>query len=198
MNKSFRNFAILFTIAAAFVPAYADRIARPYDWTVELETRRMPHMFEYEHSRLHGVEKIQASYQHTPTAADPDPTKTQYEYFWYHDGKPLGLDRKHDFDVSQGDGVSIHVKHKEGGGTEEECKAAANAILRVILDAYLNKNAVVNVRVPPESFDRIRDALIDQGCLEHLPAGDATFSSSINIFMQTEPDAERTDTLYYI
>lgn len=179
---------------------YADRLARPYDWTVELQTKRLQHQFEYTGSHLHGVEKVHVTYVHTATASDPDPHPTDYEDFWYHDGKPLGLERKHSFDIDQGDGISILVSHKDGSATDQECKAAANAILRATVDSYLNKNAILQVRVEPDSFDRIKQDLIDQGCLEHEPTGDDghPITSAIQIFLQTEPDADRSYTLYYI
>ncbi len=195
---TFGSLTLLSLVAGFLIPAYGDHIAKPYDWTVELETRKLEHQFDYVGSHLKGVEKVKVSYQQTPTAENPEPTRQHYENFWYHDGKPLGLERLHAYEITQGDGVSILIKHNDEMGSDKECKAAANAILRVILDSYLNKNAVVNVRIPPESFEKVRDYLMELGCLQHLPSGDDTVSSSINIFLQTDPDPTQTETLYYI
>lgn len=201
MNKKFLATALASISVLGFVAttAYGDeQIARPYDWTVELETRHMQDYFKYTGCQIKDIDKVRVTYQHTPTAENPDPAKTQYENFWYHDGKPLGMERQHDYEISQGDGVSILVKHRNDEVTDEECKAAANAILRVTLDSYLNKNAVVNVRIPDSSFDRVRDALIDQGCQEHTTTPDGSFASAINFFLQTDPDVTRAETLYYV
>jgi hypothetical protein len=187
-------------VAGMVMPVWsADHIVVPYDWTIDLQSRELKNQFEYSASRLRGVEKIQASYKHVPTAADPEPDSHPYEHLWYHDGKPIGLERKDDFDVNRGDGISIVVDHKDGSASDRECTATANAILRVILDCYLNKNAVVNVRIPDSSFDRIKQSLMDQGCVETPPTPDETgHDAAINIFLQTEPHADRSHTLYYL
>lgn len=204
MNRRITTTFAAVLVLAAVIGSNAARGAgihldKPYDWTVEVKTNPLPHHFEYHESHVHGIERLHVTYQHTVTDDYPEPEKVKYEEIWYHKGKPLGLERKHKFEVSKGDGVSLLVTHKESSATNEECKAAANAIMRLILDANVNKNAVVNVRVQPDSFDRIRAALEELGCTSDIAGADEhTLATAINIFLQTEPDADQTQILYYM
>ena len=204
-NTTKRNLiAALYAVAAggglmAALPAMGtDHIARPFDWTIELKTKQLPHHFEYTNSHLHGVEKIHVSYVHASDSSHPDPQPTEYENLWYHSGKPLGLERLHKFEVIQGDSTSILVSHSGSSASDDECKAAANAVLRLILDANLNKNAVVNIRVPDDSFERIKQDLYNLGCQDGSGISDEGRATAINLFLQTDPDPHSTQILYYI
>jgi hypothetical protein len=90
------------------------------------------------------------------------------------------------------------VSHDGSAATNDECKAAANAILRLIVDANLNKNAVVNVRIPDGTYERVKEALMDMGCQEGSGLSEEGRATAINLFLQTEPDPHTTAVLYYI
>ena len=173
--------------------AFADLVDLPYDWVFQVETKPLPKQFEYQGSPLKPIEKIDIKY-HPAKEAD---NKTTYEYLWYHDGKPLGLERTKKFDLPQGDSIAIQVKHKNGSSTTGEEKAAANAILRVTLDAYLNKNAVALVKLPADSFYDISGHLQSQGLqvAPDMAAEGTPLQSSLTLFLVSEPDGIK-QTLY--
>lgn len=166
---------------------------KPYDWTMDIKTQQLERQFDYPGSTLKPVVKTEMQYY--PTAAED--TKTKYEYIWYANGKPLGLERLHKLEITEGDGISIRVLHKTNSPTSGEFKAAANAVLRVLVDAYLNKNAVVTVRVPADSFNGITNELRNN---PHINTGwggaDDPVDSSLPIFVQAEPSGQ-TLQLYY-
>lgn len=199
MNSTSAKALLLCSMVSLFCSAAQsnDTLVKPYDWTVEIKTKPMPHFFEYSGSHLRGIEKLKVTYVHSADATDPDPQPKDYENLWYHDGKPLGLERHNKFDLTKGEGVSILVSHKQASATDAECKAAANAILRLIVDSYLNKNAVVSVRCQPSSYERIKAYLEDQGCLENTSGNDQAIATAINIFFQNDSDANQYSNLYY-
>lgn len=160
--------AIMATFVALAHPPRADAgiVDLPYQWILHLETKALVKQFEYQGSALRPVDKVEITY--SPAKDDAD--KKLYEYLWYHDGKPLGLERKKQFGtpqgcLPQGDGIAIRVQHQKDASTRGEEKAAANAILRIALDAYLNKDAVALVKLPAASFHSISGFLQDQGML---------------------------------
>src|SRR5262249_1167835 len=98
------------------------------------------------------------------------------------------------------DGISIIIKHKDTGSSNHkyECYAAANAVLRLILETYVNKNPVVNVRVPEDSFNDVVQGFRNLNCQDHEPVVDGHLDSAINIFVQTDPNPDQKQALYYL
>lgn len=183
-------------VLSASQSAKADLVDLPYDWVVQLETKPLKKQFEYAGSVFKPVDKVDVKY-HPSKEQD---NKTAYEQIWYHDGKPLGLERLHKFELPEGDGIAIEVKHKQGTSTSGEEKAAANAILRITLDAYLNKNPVALVRLPSDSFYDISAQLQQQGMMVAPDSsgvdGFATpVESSVTLFLVSEPEGIK-QTLY--
>lgn len=173
----------------SLAPAFADgMVSFPYDWVLELKTKPLTRQFEYQGSTLKKIEKVLVEYH---PAKDAD-TKTAYEYLWYNGGKALGMEKQRKFDLPQGEGVAIRVSHMNGSSTEGENKAAANAILRLALDTYLNKNPIVQVRLPAETFNDIANHLVSLG-MQVAPEGveDGAYSSNLTLFLYSEPDGNK-------
>jgi len=174
-------------------PARSTSQDMPYDWTVEVNTQQLERQFDYPGSTIAPVVKTELQYY---SMAAPE-NKTKYEHIWYGNGKPLGLERLHRLDITQGDGISIRIVHKHNPPAYDEHKAAANAILRVLVDAYLNRSPVVSVRLPLASFDTIAGQLRTNPRINTAADGaDRTVDSGVPIFVQSEP-AGRTLQLYY-
>lgn len=182
------SIAAALTLVAA-QSARADLVDLTYDWVFQVETKPLPKQFEYQGSPLKPIEKVDVKYHPSKDAEN----KTTYEYLWYHDGKPLGLERMKKFEIPQGDSLAIQIKHKNGSSTSGEEKAAANTILRITLDAYLNKNAVALVKLPSDSFYDISSALQNQGMVVAPDSGgmdgfNTPLDTSLTLNMVSEPE----------
>src|SRR5262249_2474847 len=135
------------------------------DWTVKLKTEELDRYFEYTKSALRPLDKVQADvYQ-----ADDEKSAKTYEKMWFHEGKTFGLERLKSFDVTKGETLRVVITHKNAKATPGETKAAANAILRIWLDAQLNKNPLVVVTVPAQSLQPIADELQTKHKLTIMP-----------------------------
>jgi hypothetical protein len=162
----------LATFPSAF-PAIADEVvSNGRDWTIQLETEQLTEKFSYKGSTLYPVDKIEVS------CIKADSSSTQkYEKLWYHDGKAVGIERDHAFGgtnggigIPLGDGICVNVVSKNGHSAHEsESKAAANAIMRIWVDSYMNQSPLVNVQVPAQSFHSIAGYLLTQKCIEVSP-----------------------------
>ncbi len=171
-----------------------DRITRPFDWVVEIETKELAKQFEYTGSHLKPIVKTHIVFYATVDEAD----KKSYEDIWYHNGKPCGLERLGNLTIRPGDGIAIKIKHKTDSPTEGEYKAAANAILRIILDANLNHNSVAIVTLPDGSYSPIISELRNQNAVDAPPHdADHPLESVVNIFLQSGTDGP-TQTLYFL
>jgi hypothetical protein len=172
--------------------ASGQQVDLTYHWMFQLETKELPKQFEYQGSTLKPVDKVEATYSPAKNEAD----KKVYEYLWYHDGKPLGLERSKKFDLPQGDGIAIRVRHNTDPSTTGEKKAVANAILRIALDAYLNKNSTSLVKLPLGSFNEISGYLQDQGMQVAPDSGGGLggdgfgtpLASSLALYLVSEPE----------
>lgn len=195
--KKYRKIGILYAaacVALGFMPQLAiadDQVDKPYDWVIQVETRRLERQFDYTNSKLNPIEKLEVLWYPTKD----ENKKTNYQYMYYHDGKPYGLEKLHKLDIDEGDGVAIEVKHKDSNPSEAEKKDAANAIFRLALDSYLHKNPLVAVKVPADSFNEISDRLKDLGFHDSKEDGDQvdmenTFKASMTIGLFSVPEGK--------
>lgn len=184
----------LLCLAAAPKVVAGGMVAAPYDWVLELDTKVLSRQFNYSGSTLKKVEKVSVKYY----PSKDDSQKTQYEYLWFNEGKALGMEKQRKFDLPQGEGVAIKVKHDNASPTVEEKKATANAILRIAMDSLLNKNPVNMVEVPAGSFTDIANELQNLGMMEQPDDNNdfgAGFSPNITIYLYSDPSGQKI-TLY--
>ena len=178
----------------AFAPQHAtaeDQVALPYDWVIQVETTQLKRQFEYKGSTLNPVEKLEVLWYPTKDQNK----KTKYELMYYHDGRPFGMEKLHKMEIDQGDGVAIEIKHKDNNATEAEKKDAANAVFRLALDAYLNKNPLAAVKVPVDSFESVSDKLKALGFHDSKEDGegldnDQQFKSDMTISLFSVPEGK--------
>ena len=195
----------LLTVTLNYVRPAKSAELQQYDWVVLVETKKLKNQFDYTNSHLKKVAKCEISYWYVgddPHDADhPDEShKIKYEDFWFSERRPLGLERHHRFALDQADGISIKVRHKDGGESdvEEEAQAAADTILRLQLDAAKNHNPVADIRLPDgQPYDSILDELRHKGFMDaDHQSENQPLDSSLTMFFKEE-NGSRTHTLYY-
>lgn len=169
-----------------------DAIDKPYDWTIEIKTEKLERHFEYEGSTLRPICKADIRY----FPVNDEDNKKDYEEVWFHNGKALGLERKHKFDLTEGEGVAIKVKTKTDDPDIEEVRAAADAISLTYLDSYLNRNPVVTVIVPNNSFGAISNAMLEQQWQILPETTDQAIDAQVILYLQSE-DGESKKSFKY-
>jgi hypothetical protein len=183
---------VISSIVSWQIPVFSNDLVQPYDWTVEIQTQKLTRQFDYPGSVLQPIVKAEIQYYSTNAPAN----KTAYENIWFNNGKAVGLERLHNLDINQGDGVSLRIVGKTGALSPEECKAAANAILRMTLDTYLNRNAVVTVRLPDSYFTQIISALQSNPHIVNAPDGVEPADATLSMFFQSESTLQRQQLFY--
>ncbi len=151
--------ALALSTAASTIPTYADQ-GPLYDWTVSIRTQHLERQFKYAGSKISDkVDRLDADIYDRDNEKNARP----YESLWYFEGKPLGLELFNRFFVERAHGVCIRITHKTATPAESELRAAANAILRVWVDAQINQSASFIVKVPSNSFYTIISYLQNMG-----------------------------------
>jgi len=182
------------------LPARADSTAQLYDWTVRIQTQRLDRQFNYGNSKLRNlIDRLDVDYY----TGDDEGNNKAYESLWYFDGKPLGLERFGPFDIPKAEGICIKVEHAKTSPTREECKDAANMILRMLLEAHVNQSAVITIKVPQQTFDQVVAQLQIQGCspAPQLAPDQAEDGASLKLFLEAYDGGNnkgQTVTLQYM
>jgi hypothetical protein len=170
----------------------------PYDWTVTIKTERLDNQFDYSGSTLKPVVKGTVSYGRVSDTT----AGVKYEELWFCRGKPYGLERKGPLAIPQGDGVAIRVIHIDDHGiidnhaTPDELAAAADSILRVVVDAQVNQNIVHTIIVPAQSFSGICQSLQKQHFVVCADAVETPHLAGAYLFLVDDADKQRQSLRY--
>lgn len=180
--------AIMIGFASMLVSSNAPSSAevdKLYDYTICLTTQHLERQFKFKGSQLEDkIDRLDADVYDKDNEENASP----YKSLWYAQGKPLGLEMFNQLAVEKGHGVCLRVKHKTATPSQAEMKAAANAILRMWVDARLNQSAVIVVKVPGDSFYSIIDDLRNQG-MDVAPEAELGVEGNDSMTLLIESDA---------
>lgn len=160
------------------------------DWIVNIQTEELRNQFQYRGSRLTTVAKVNVAY------SSRSGEQKMFERLWYADGKPIGLERLGPFALTKAEGAIIEVKHLKQPEVQQE-KAAANAILRLMLNAYHNSNAIVYIKLPDDSFDAICNELEKLNCVEKNTPVDEASKAKLTLALETQSGSKERHLYYY-
>ena len=167
---------------------------KTYDWTIDLETDAVKGRLEYPGSKLNNLNRVKVFY-HKGAKVEAS-KRTHYEDLWYQEDQIVGCRRDHKFTVKAGEHVAIRVRHASGASSGQ-AQAAADAIIRLVLDSYANGSMTSAVFVPADSFNEIVQRL---GRLNFYPAGavkpDQQVYTIMVLNLYSEPEGSQ-QTLHY-
>jgi hypothetical protein len=162
------------------------------DWVVKVQAEKLERQFVYRGSSLNKIAKLTIEYY--PFIDQKN--KTQYETLWFNDGKPIGLERKNDFEVPTGKAAKVEFQNKKGTSSETE-KAMADAILRISLDAYRKRVPIISYKVPQESYNGVVDAMKTLNCVESKIDADEADTALMSFSIETDVKDGPATSLYY-
>lgn len=141
---------------------------RPSDYLILIETDEDKSEFNYPGSIIGPVVKAKVSYSQ-PNKEEKEPP-VDYETLWYHEWQALGCRRLHTLDIPVGNQITLEVRHRYGLVQMAEAQAAANAILRLYVDAFAQRNCISSIIVPDESISLIANEMGHAGFYVAPPA----------------------------
>jgi hypothetical protein len=187
-SKLFKTLSLLLLIAGLTnaQSAHADQRR----WEINVETQELNRQFVYRNTIINPVVKAEINY-----GEELKPTRP-FENVYYHDGKPIGLERKGPFGaIARGDLITVKITHKGRAG-EEEYKAAANTILRLTLNSTHNYNPISSIIVPRGSFEQIIGELERNKCLETPQQAEKGSGGALRFNIESDTDGLQKH-LYY-
>lgn len=172
-----------------------DNYLQRYDWIIEAQMQELKGYVIYAGSTVRPIIKASITYKNTDAPSGSKPVK--YEDLYFKGYEAIGCRRYHTLDLESGDGVAIRIKSKSQNVTLEQSSAAANAIVRLLLDSYLNGNSVVAVLLPRSSFERVVQNLQRANFYSAPPSSpDEPVDTAIILHLISEPPGS-SQTMYY-
>jgi len=161
-----------FVLVLAFILCLLGMSSRPAsssakDWIVSITTKEVKKCLDYHDSKLQPLIRARVNFEQGYEEGDDDEKAlakegyidaseipdTVYEDIFYSNAMPLGLKRYKDLGIRPGTPGTIKIHISETGARQDEANAAANATVRIFLDAYRKKSALKTIIVPKDNFD---------------------------------------------
>ncbi len=160
-------------------------------WAMFVEMKDDRPFLKYPGSQLNPltVFKITArTFPQNEDAESTSPPARLYEEFWYHGHTPIGLKRYSKLEISPNQ-IGIVALATSGGNNA----AAANVIVRLLLEIQLQRAAMAVVLVPMDKYDQIASEL---GHYSFFPGMQVRKGLQTGIRLSSYPFGK--DRLYYL
>lgn len=153
------------------------------DWQLTLSCTTIPRYLDYPGSRLRPYIKINVAYAQ-PASRQP----TVYEDLFYAQSRPIGCNRQTEpIGINAGTAGVIKVTNV----SDDQTDAAANAVLRVLLDVALRRCITKYVVVPDDQFNAMIASLCAQGMHKNSSEG----GGSIALELVSDHNDEKAQNL---
>lgn len=157
VSSSVKRLSIFLVLAITFFSASnagAQDIRKvPCNDLVYVRSQEMKGYLDFTGSTFKPIIKVTVSF--CPIAGDNLGEEVVYETLWYCGADPIGCRRYRDFDIKTLDKLYLFATLS----SPQEEGACSNAFVRLLLDATLNRNAIVAVQVPTDFFADFIDKL---------------------------------------
>ncbi len=177
---------IMFSLVAISVPSRAEgdvptsalrlREKRPlppqitdmskYDDVIELNIDERPDYFNYPGSKLLPVVAVEV-YCRVDTKHNQSAPVKKYEDLFYSLSQPLGCKHFTHFPIPERHEIAIFVRSTSGSLSHAGVAACSNALVRLRLEATLNRNLIVTTRIPNDSLSDLIAELEKQNFLKY-------------------------------
>lgn len=165
----------------ATTPASNEKIESP-DYCLTIETQIDQREFAHESFDFGPIVKATMQY----FKAGDEAHKNAYEEMWYHDGKPIGMERFAALEIPADKKVAIKILQTACGTSSDETSASANLILRMVLDIRLNRDTITVVEVPSSSFQQVLMELQNRKANVMPPGVEAPAEARVQFKLQSQ------------
>lgn len=168
------TWSLLFQIAYA-AQACAQSTLRACDYVIYIRAQALANYFNFSTSPFEAITKVTISYSLVDKgSAGPE---SLYETLWYNGSQPLGCRRYRDFDLPPLSIIYIYLNASSAVADG----AATNALVRILLDTKLNRNRIVAVEVPVDSFSAFVSQLQEENFYAPGKAPSATMPGYLSL-----------------
>lgn len=150
-------------------------------WTLEARMETCDREFAHESFRIHSPVKVSVSYY----PVFNQKSKIPFEELWYHDAKPIGMERYSELHIPPSQRVHLKIIQNQVT-TCADSGTAANVILRLILSTLLNHDQISSITVPDLSYAPILTALQNHHFVLLAPGQEPPSGTKISCELRSE------------
>jgi len=162
-------------------------LQREFDWVMRVDIHDTDYA-NYRKSQLRPLTEVAVSFRSFQRGVSlSDKPSELYEEFWYHQGTPVGMRRFRTLNIAPNHFGTIVV-----GTVGDHCAAAANVVIRLLLDLALKNVATSVVLVPQDKYDQIAAELARNN---FFPTVQGNENPQINIHLRAYPSGK--DRYYF-
>ncbi len=168
------------TTAQCADPDFVRSLERQYDEILLVDVQSVPKFLQYNKSTLQPMHRMNVTVRKTGASLllrgmQPPLYKAQvYEELWYHIGKAYGMRRYSTLQIPE-EQAAIYFHSEEMQGISNHIDAAANCVVRLLLDIVVSRGTLAAVLVPEECIDPLSNSLrqFNFVSLDQSPPGSA-------------------------
>jgi hypothetical protein len=127
----------------------------PYDDVIVLHCEEQPDYIRFDGVQLKPVVRVRVNVR-VNTKENRWAPEQKYENLWFKDGTPIGSKRFTALPIRERHEVGIFLKDGSDLLSDAEIAACAGALVRLRLEANLNKNQILTVRIPSTIYERLK------------------------------------------
>lgn len=171
------------------------------DWTISITTKEIAKCLDYPDSKLQPLVRATIKFEQglAPRSeeeqelakagyiTEEEVALSLYEDIYYSRSTPVGLRRYNKLGIRPGTPGTIKITLSDSRLRQEEAHAAANATVRIFLDAYLKKSALRTIFVPRDNFDLFVEGLQRYGFRRVSMTPGEPVSALVVVSVRSEP-----------
>lgn len=125
-----------------------------FDDVIELECKQQPSFANFAGAQLKPVVRVRA-FCKCDTRHNQFAPATKYQDLWFKNGAPLGCKHFTTLPIKQRARIGIFLKDPDTLN-DAEIAAFASTLVKLRLEATLNKNIISTIRIPSYMYERIK------------------------------------------
>lgn len=137
-----------------------------YDDVVVLHCEEQPGFIKFDGVQLKPVVRVRVNVR-VNTRENRWAPEQKYEELWFKEGTPIGSKVLTSSPIKERHEVGIFLKDGSDILNDSEIAACASALVRLRLEANLNKNQILTVRIPSTIFERLKVELQKQNFVSY-------------------------------
>jgi hypothetical protein len=137
-----------------------------FDDVIVLDCEERPNHLKFSGSKLNPLVRVRVSVR-CDTKNNQFASETKYQDLWFHQADPVGCKRFITNPVKERHEIGIFLKQGADNMNDTEIAACASALIRLRLEANLNKNQILTVRIPNNIFERLKIELAKQNFVSY-------------------------------
>lgn len=168
-----------------------------YSWAIYVDQNEIDHVMNYTCSHLHPLTQVRLSFKkYNPSDSENNsPRSGTYEELWYFRGNPVGSKRHIQLQLPQQRTGVVVVR--QIGSNQEQSRAVANAVLRILVDLQIRDLSPSYILVPDNHYEAIISGIQHYRFVKLTDALQNTFSGpQLTLKVRSYPGAQEEILCY--